>query len=221
LDELLRRDPERPLNLGGERRQVCVLFADVRNFTGFAETHTPEQVIEAVNRYMTALTHVLHAHRGILDKYTGDGLMALFRDDALAATALVGEHERRRALVTQAVQAALDMQAAVQNLSRERAAENLPALGVGIGLHFGEAVVGLVGNPVHIINYTALGHAVVVAARLQGVAGPGEVVVSETVHQVVAGRFTVEARDPIPVKGLSVPVRPYRVLAAAPTKEQS
>jgi hypothetical protein len=107
-----------------------------------------------VNRYMTALTHVLHAHRGILDKYTGDGLMALFRDDALAATALVGEDERRRALVTQAVQAALDMQAAVQNLSRERAAENLPALGVGIGLHFGEAVVGLVGNPVHIINYT-------------------------------------------------------------------
>ena len=196
-----------------------MLFADVRNFSHFAETHTPEQVIEAINSYMTALPHALHDHRGLLDKYTGDGLMALFRpqeDTDRPASLPGGNHADtagNRVLVARAVSAALAMRDAAQMLSRQRAGEGKNPLEIGIGLHFGEAVCGLVGNPVHQINYTALGHTVVVSARLQATAGGGEVVVSEDVYQAVADLFTVEARAPVSVKGVSAPVRPYHVLA--------
>src|SRR5262249_40459442 len=70
--------PEETLGVAGARRRVCILFADVRNFTGFTETHEPEEIIEAVNAYMTTLTTELFAHKGILDKFTGDGLVAMF-----------------------------------------------------------------------------------------------------------------------------------------------
>jgi class 3 adenylate cyclase len=219
--ELLDGDPDSALGLGGRRQQVCVLFADVRNFSQFAETHTPEQVIEAINSYMTALTHALYDHRGLLDKYTGDGLMALFRPqedgDSRARPGSSDDKDARRVLVERAVRAALAMRDAARDLSVQRVRENKNPLEIGIGLHFGEAVCGLVGNPVHQINYTALGHTVVVSARLQATAGGGEVVVSEDVYQTVADLFSMEARDPVSVKGVSAPVRPYRVLAAAPS----
>jgi hypothetical protein len=105
VDELLD-DPEGKLGLGGQRRTVCVLFADIRNFTQFAESHTPEQVIDLVNTYMAAMTGALHAHGGILDKYTGDGLMALFR---------VGEPARED--VERAVRAAIAIRDAAGAIS--------------------------------------------------------------------------------------------------------
>ncbi|HRZ35206.1 MAG TPA: adenylate/guanylate cyclase domain-containing protein, partial [Candidatus Paceibacterota bacterium] len=96
-------------------------------------------------------------------------------------------------------------------LSVDRAAGGARSLQVGIALHVGEAVVGLVGNPVRQINYTALGHAVVIAARLQGLALGGEVVVSQDVKAAVETRFELEAREPVQVKGLSQPVLCYAV----------
>jgi adenylate cyclase len=198
VEELLD-DPERVLGLGGSRQQICVLFADVRGFTRFAEGHTPEEVIEVINAYMTALREALYDHGGILDKYTGDGLMALFR---------VGDHSRED--VVRAVRAALAMRDAADEVSERLAERGEESLALGIGMHFGEAIVGLIGNPDH-FNYTALGRTVIVSQRLQALAQGGEVVVSDAVHALTTEHFAAEAGDPVRVKGLSQPVRPFWV----------
>lgn len=198
IEELLN-DPEAELGLGGRRQSVCVLFADVRDFTGFAEHHTPEEVIEAMNVYMTAMTDVLFAHAGILDKFTGDGLMAFFR---ITDPPIEG--------VRKAVCAAIAMRDSALSVSRQRQAEGKATLSLGMGMHFGEAIVGLVGNPEQ-FNYTALGHTVVVSARLQNLAQGGEIVVSDTVYSLVANALPAEAGEPVYVKGISAPVRPYRI----------
>ncbi|HEV2472133.1 MAG TPA: adenylate/guanylate cyclase domain-containing protein, partial [Chthonomonadales bacterium] len=110
VDEFL--DDPGKLGLGGTRRHVCVLFADVRNFTGFSERHTPEEVIEVVNSYMTGMTDALDEFGGILDKYTGDGLMALFPVD--------GDPPQ---VVARAIRAALAMRDVAASLSARRMEE--------------------------------------------------------------------------------------------------
>jgi adenylate cyclase len=184
---------------------VCVLFADVRDFTPYAEQRTPEEVIEVVNGYLTALTDTLYRHGGLLDKYTGDGLMALFRVGGEPA------HD-----VANAVRAALAMSRAADEVSAGLEARGDRPLPIGISVHYGEAVVGLVGNP-NQFNYTALGYTVNIAARLQALAVGGEVVVSQAVGQLVEDRFEVEALEPVTVKGVSQPVRPYRVVGPKPS----
>ncbi len=202
VEELLE-DPENKLGLGGRRQRICVIFADVRNFTPFAERHTSEEVIETINAYMTALTEALHAYGGILDKYTGDGLMAMFR-----ITEDPPDDE-----IQEAVLATLAMRDVAKSVSNRLQEQGKEPLHVGISMHYGEAVVGLVGNP-NQFNYTALGHTVVVAARLNSIAQPGDVMVSDTVYQAIAETFTVEECEEVMVKGLSQPVRPYRVVKA-------
>jgi class 3 adenylate cyclase len=195
--------PEDALALGGKRQTVCVLFADVRNFTPFAEQHEADKVIEVINAYMSGLTEALHRHGGVLDKYTGDGLMAWFpvRSDPHVD-------------LKNAVNAALAMRDAAIEISTRMPEDE--QLDIGIGLHYGDAVVGLVGSEKLQINWTAMGRTVVISARLQTIALGGEVVISERVHQAIAGVFTVIEGEPVMVKGLSMPVRPFRVLGCAP-----
>lgn len=186
--------------LGGQREEVAVLFADVRGFTQFAEAHEPEEVMRVVNAYLSAMTDALNQHGGLLDKYTGDGLMALFRLGGTGPGGLVD-----------AVRAAVAMRDAVLRLSENRTAGGDKSLRVGISLHVGEAVLGLVGNPTRQINYTALGHTVVVAARLQTVAGGGEVVITGDVADRVGNHFSLEERAPVKAKGITQPLRVYCV----------
>ena len=200
LEELLA-DP-RSLGLGGKMQQVCVLFADVRNFTGFTENRDPQEVIGVINEYMTALTDAMYLHGGIFDKYTGDGLMAFFR---------ITDNAPEAPQIQQAVTAAQAMQEAALAISAQRTAAGQPPLSIGIGLHYGEAVVGMVGSP-SLANYTALGHTVVISARLQSIAAGGEIVLSETVYQQTVGLRAV-AGELVQVKGISAPVRPYRLRA--------
>ncbi len=205
VDELLSR-PGETLGLGGKRQTVCVLFADVRNFTGFTERNEADKVIEVINIYMGALTEALHRFGGILDKYTGDGLMAWFPVGKDAA-----------ADVGTAVTACLAMRdAAIEASTRMSPAERLE---IGFGMHYGDAVVGLVGCEDLQVNWTALGYTVVVSARLQTIAAGGEVVISEQVNQITAGAFYVEEGEPVKVKGLTAPVRPYRVISGIRTFE--
>jgi len=162
------------LSLQGDRRNVCVLFADTRNFTLYSERHAPEEVVATTNRYLTAMADALFEHGGILDKFTGDGLMAFFLVEQAADSA--GE----RMVVERAVRAALAMRDAAERVSAELAAEGKEPLQIGLGVHYGPAVVGPVGSPRR-PDYSALGHAVVVSHRLQGLAAGGEIVISETV----------------------------------------
>ncbi len=202
LDRL--RDPMRELSLQGDRREVCVLFADTRNFTNFSERHPPELVVATTNRYLSAMTEALFAGGGILDKFTGDGLMAFFL--------LEGDP---RAGVKAAVNAALALRDAAEKVSTELRSEGQEPLNIGIGLHVGPAVVGLVGSPRR-PDYTVLGHTVVVSHRLQGLARGGEVVISSDVFDTLEGSFSAEPGDEVRVKGITHPVRPYRVTSLLP-----
>ena len=204
VDELLS-DPDAQLGLGGRRERVVVLFADVRGFTQFAEEHSPEDVVKVVNAYLHVMTDALNHYGGLLDKYTGDGLMALFRTG----------HDQSLA-VARALGAALAMRDAVLRLSAVRAAGGARSLQVGIALHLGEAVLGLVGNPVRQINFTALGHTVVVAARLQGFASGGEVIVTEDIRAVATEDFQLDPREPVQIKGVSQPIPCYLVSKRRP-----
>ena len=210
---------EEELGLGGKREKLCVLFADVRDFTPFAERHDASEVIDIINAYMTAITDALHAYNGVLDKYTGDGLMAFFQSartpqkDTQNSMSTLQMPQTMEQDVSRAVHAALAMRDAALALSVKRREEGKPTLDLGFSLHYGEAVVGLVGNIKQQINYTALGHTVVVAARLQTIASGGDVVVSEAVFQETQEMFVFAVGEPVYVKGLSTPVRPYYVLA--------
>jgi adenylate cyclase len=136
----------------------------------------------------------------VLDKYTGDGLMAFYRVTGDEAGSVV-----------QAVRGAMAMSQAAQEVSARRIQAGKQALGIGIGLHYGPAIVGLVGDPEQ-FNYTALGLTVVVSARLQSIAMGGEVIVSAEVYRLTSDVFRAEAGEPVSVKGLSEPVQPYRLL---------
>lgn len=207
LVEELLEDPEGKLGLQGRRQNICVLFADVRGFTPFAEASTPETVVEVINAYLAPMTRALLDKGGILDKYTGDGLMALFR-----VTRTPQESARM------AVEAALEMQRRASEISRRLQEQGRTPLQMGIGIHYGDAVVGLIGNPPHQMNYTALGVTVVVSQRLQALAGGGEIVVSEAMFEILqkdpGNGFHLLPGEPVTIKGLTRPVRPYRVVPA-------
>jgi adenylate cyclase len=177
ITEELLRDPERRLQLGGETRFVSVLFADIRNFTRYTEEHSGAQVVGTLNRIFAALSEVVFSHRGTLDKFLGDGLMAFF------GAPLAGEDDAQRA-----VDCAIEMQHRFRGM-RSAGGEELLGLDLGIGLHSGEAVVGNIGSEA-LMDYTVVGGVVNIAKRLQEKARGGEILISRSTY----GRVRVEAR---------------------------
>ncbi len=137
-------------------REVTVLFADIRGFTAMAEKMQPEQLREYLNEFLTAMTEVIHAHRGTLDKYIGDAVMAFW-----------GAPLEDPAHADRAVEAALAMQIEAQRLSRRFVERGLPPLAVGIGINSGVVRVGEMGSKLR-RAYTVIGDAVNLAARLEG-----------------------------------------------------
>jgi class 3 adenylate cyclase len=166
-------DPSRA-NLGGERREVTILFADLRGFTALAEKMSPERLIEVVNGYLSLATGSILAEGGVLDKFMGDAVMALY-NSPLAQP----DHALR------AVKTAFALRESVKQRSME------PALRVGFGINTGEAVVGNVGSEA-LMNYTAMGDAVNVAFRLQEQAKAQQILLSRATYEQV--KDSVEAR---------------------------
>lgn len=204
LAEVILKDPERYLRLGGESRRVTVMFADLRSFTAFTEQFPAEVVVETLNRVLDALTEEITRHQGILDKYIGDEVMALF------GVPWESEDAPRRAL-----QAAWAMQRRFKAL-QEEAPPGAPIAalrGVGIGVHTGEAIVGNIGSQ-HIRDYTAVGVTVNLCARLQEMARSGEILLSqETLDAVPEAqvRFVAEmllpgAADKMTIYRLEAPL---------------
>ncbi len=187
VTDVILTDPERYLKLGGETRLVTVLFADIRGFTRFTEQHTAPQVVETLNRIFRALSQVVFNHRGTLDKYLGDGLMAFY------GAPVGGEDDAKRAVDT-----ALEMQRVFREVCQE-AGEDVAALALGIGLNSGEAVVGNIGSE-NVMDYTVVGDVVNVAKRLQEQAAGGEVLLSEATY-LEAGGVTAERLEPIKLPG--------------------
>lgn len=151
--DLLQR-PE-ALVLTGELREVTVLFADIRGFTSLSEQLSAPDVVSRLNRYFAEMVMVIHGCGGMVDKFIGDAIMAVFGAPLTSA-----DHPE------QAVRAALGMQAALERLNRSWASEGLPPLRIGIGVHTGEAVIGNVGSPER-LDYTVIGDVVNTASRLE------------------------------------------------------
>ncbi|HEX8632700.1 MAG TPA: adenylate/guanylate cyclase domain-containing protein [Pyrinomonadaceae bacterium] len=186
--------------LGGVNQCVTVLFADVRGFTAISEHAPPERVVQLLNLYFTAMTDIIFAHGGTLDKYIGDGLMALF--GAPAATPQDASN---------ALAAAVAMQRRVSALNHELRAAGLPEISVGIGLHTGEATVGYIGSERR-SEYTAIGDTVNLAARLESGARGGQILSSHAVIQAAAdNRLALRQLPPISVKNRAQPVSIYEV----------
>lgn len=194
--ERLLQSPE-AVQLGGSRQEVVILFADVRGFTGFSERSTPEEVVAMLNHYLALATNEIFAQFGTLDKFLGDGVMAIF-----GAPVSVENPELA------SVRAALGMRASLDRLREDTGVR----VGFGIGINAGEAIVGNIGTS-QLMNYTAIGDVVNVAARLQAEARSGEILVSESILSMVRELIEYEELGPIFVKGRAVPVMTYKLLA--------
>ncbi|MGB7924285.1 MAG: adenylate/guanylate cyclase domain-containing protein [Pyrinomonadaceae bacterium] len=185
--------------LGGVNQTITILFADIRGFTRLSEHAQPEKVVHLLNKYFSAMTDIIFAHGGTLDKYLGDGLMALFG----APTATPDD-------ATNALNAAVAMQRRVLGINEDLRAEGLPEVAIGIGLHTGEAVVGYIGSERR-SEYTAIGDTVNTASRLESNSKGGQILLSDATAKAARSRYQLVPREPISVKNRVQPVPLFEV----------
>jgi adenylate cyclase len=185
--------------LENERREVSVLFADIRSFTTIAERMAAEEVVALLNEFFNLMVDIIFKHNGILDKFIGDQLMAIF--GLVPST----NHHSFDALIS-----AIAMQDATEELMRERSKQGKETFGIGIGINTGSAIVGNVGSE-NRINYTAIGDPVNIAARLQQIAKGGEIIIGQETHLQTKGQFPIRERGEIIVKNRTEPVLCYEL----------
>jgi adenylate cyclase len=195
----LVENPEK-FQLGGVNKRVTVLFCDVRGFTKLAHRARPDTIVDLLNILFTAMAAEIFEHQGTLNKYIGDGLMALF------GAPLGGESDASNAVAT-----AVAMQRRVGEVNEQLTAKNLPPVKLGIGINTGEATVGVIGAHQR-SEYTAIGDTVNIASRIEGIAQPGQILVTETTAQELGGAFLLSAPQEITVKNIDEPVRVYSVI---------
>ncbi|HEX4869996.1 MAG TPA: adenylate/guanylate cyclase domain-containing protein [Moraxellaceae bacterium] len=202
VDEMAKR-PE-SISMAGEARELTVLFSDVRDFTSISEGLSATELSALMNAYLTAMTRLIHKHRGTIDKYMGDAIMAFW-----GAPVADAEHARR------ALQTALDMQADLVQLQADFQARGWPALAIGIGLNTGLMNVGNMGSEFR-MAYTVMGDAVNLGSRLEGLSKNYGVtiVVSEATRAAVPD-FAYRCLDQVRVKGKLEPVRIYEPVGPA------
>jgi adenylate cyclase len=188
---------DRGLQRRVDQREITVLFADVRGFTTLSERYGPEQTVEILNDLFAAMVEVVFQFGGTLDKFLGDGFMALFGAPVPAV-----DH------AAQACRAALEMQARLSLLNRYWAAHDRPTLAIGIGIHSGTAIVGFVGDVERRLEYTAIGDTVNLASRLQDHSkeAGASIVVSEETARRAGAEFTTRPLGETRVRGRVEPV---------------
>ncbi len=203
VDDILRSPGT--LRLGGVRQKVTAFFADIRDFTTLSETSKPEVIVNLLNRYFTLASEIIFRHGGTLDKYIGDGVLALF------GAPIVGERD-----AVKAVRAAVDLQRAMIEFNQELGEAHLPQISVGIGINTGPAIVGYIGSEQR-LDYTAIGDTINIAARLESIAKPGQIVISESIMQALDENIVVKRLETIKLEGRSGKLRIAEVVWQKPT----
>ncbi|MBI2413691.1 MAG: HAMP domain-containing protein [Deltaproteobacteria bacterium] len=199
-EELLKKEIE----LGGEEREVTILFSDLRGFTTLCERHTPQEILSFLNYYFTRISSVIEANGGVVDKYIGDAVMALF------GAPLKNEDDAARSVRT-----ALGMRQALIELNTEFEAKGLPRLSLGVGVNTATVVAGNMGSTTR-LNYTVIGDGVNLASRLEGLSKKYgvEIIVSASTRALAPG-FVYRELDTVRVKGKSEPVGIYEPVGEA------
>jgi adenylate cyclase len=193
-------DPNQ-LKLGGHHAEITVLFADIRGFTSFSEKVSPEQLVTVLNEYLAAAADEVLKEEGTIDKFLGDAIMAWFN-----APIEQPDHTLR------AIRAAWGIRRALTALHAR-----LPAsshLSFGVGIHLGEAVLGLVGTERR-LDFTAIGDSVNTAKRIQENSNPGQILISQSVLDVVKDHVLFAPVEPIQAKGKRDPIQVYEVVGVS------
>jgi len=201
--------------LGGTRREMSVLFSDIRGFTTVSERGQPEEIVHTLNEYFTKMVEIVFAHQGTVDKFVGDMVMALFGaplpDDKHA------EH---------AVRAALDMIDELGRLNAQWRAEGRPTLDIGVGINSGPMIAGNIGSE-QIMSYTVIGDAVNLGSRLESLNKNygTRIIISEATKEQLIGQYNLKPLGDVVVKGKTKPVAIFQVIerqdpqaAAAPAQ---
>ncbi len=196
IDTML--DDPTAIKLGGQMRQLTVFFADLEGFTSLSEYEDPVRMLNILNQYHGFLVGMIKDNGGTIDKFLGDGVMALFN-----APIDLDDH------VFRAVKTALEIKQGLANFHQTMQAEY--QLKINMGVHTGPAVVGNVGAS-DIMDYTAVGDAVNLAARLQAISHSNEITISQTVYHEVQDRIRAEKVGERTIKGREEPVTIYRVI---------
>jgi adenylate cyclase len=196
----LVKDPN-VIHLGGDKKDATVFFADIRGYTSFSEGRDPEYIIQVLNDYFSEAVEMIIESGGFIDKFIGDCIMA-----AWGIPLKTEEEDARLAVAT-----ALKIQREVNNPSRRFFKEEAAGLKIGIGIHSGPLVAGNLGSSKR-IDYTVIGDTVNIASRLEGIAGPDEVIITESTKTLLGAGFKLERRNPVRVKGKKEPLNIYKVL---------
>lgn len=185
--------------LGGVNQKITVLFADIRGFTTLSEKENPEKIVGLLNKYFTAMSEILFAYGGTLDKYIGDGLMAIF------GAPNASPEDAKNALKT-----AVAMQKRLVKLNEELAVEGFSRIEIGIGLHTGIATIGYIGSEQR-SEYTAIGDSVNIASRLEQNARGGQILISDATAAECENLATFIPQEPLTVKNRLQPVSLFEV----------
>lgn len=197
VEEILRKG----VSNRGERKEVTVLFADLVGFTAMSENMDPEILVRVLNGYFQAMSRAITANRGHVSKFIGDGILALF-----------GAPEPNQWQAIDGVLAALGMRTALATYNEELAAQGWPRLGIGIGLHRGPLVAGVVGSA-ELMEYTVIGDTVNTASRIEGLTRKlgTDILVSASVQERLDDRFALRECEAMEVKGKADRIRTYAV----------
>jgi adenylate cyclase len=203
INQLLER-PEL-LRLGGEEKELSVMFCDIRGFTALSEGLSPSALVELLNEYLSAMTDVIFRHWGTLDKYIGDAIMAFW-----GAPYPQDDHADR------SCRAALDMAQALRELRQRWGQRQLPLVDFGIGINTGPVLVGNMGSKRR-FNFTIMGDNVNLASRLEGINKQfgTRIILSQYTYQKIRDNFVSRELDLIRVKGKTTPVKIYELLGSA------
>ncbi len=186
---------------GGDKKTATILFADIRGYTSFSETKDPEYIIDVLNAYFSEAVEIVIKYKGYIDKFIGDAIMAAW------GVPMYSEMEDAQS----AVECAVELQRLVNAKERNFFTGDASHLKVGIGMHTGPLIAGNLGSRRR-MDYSVIGDTVNVAARLEGVAGPGQVIITEDTKDLIDGKFKLKEMEPVQVKGKVKPLHIYNVV---------
>jgi adenylate cyclase len=197
VDDLLERPDG--LNLGGEKREVTVLMADLRGFTSLSENLAPEQVVALLNGFLESMTEIIIAHGGTIDEILGDAVLVIF-----GAPVRHHDHARR------AVSCAVDMQLALPAVNARHQLAGLPAIEMGVGCHTGEVVAGNIGSRRR-AKYGVVGSTVNLTARIESHTVGGQILISAATAAAAGDDLRIDAQLDVRAKGFAGPITAYEI----------